>query len=442
MTVILESMDTAFTPGFNTNFVEKNNDKRYLEWYDSKYNSLLPAPTIANGRKLYTLGHDLGLPLFKLASDFIADAVLNDLPTTTGSDEFVAEYMPMIDKALRRGTRYWSILDRGVWTAEPGMMRAVNPQFYYRVGEPEQKDALVGHIIAYPYRERTASEQLLPAANLIANRIRVTKIVQGRAIVQTFMYTENSVVGQPVTGPEVSPITEVCTAGEGDSWYGGVKDLASQIIIEYTNSLQDINRFRNRTRFMPVSVANEIRNSLTMAGRQATLTQITNLWEDLIRPVVGLVEDDMKPESQRDVLDLSATFESFRSQLDLFFMASGVPPSSFGIGIGRGESGVAREKAEDAAAARARAYRRDLMECLPRMARAMGSTEELSFQWITSPFEKASEKLEEIMTLLAAGIISVEEARSALGWRGDPPTQQNDLQRMTEQLMRGEENAQ
>ena len=104
--------------------------------------------------------------------------------------------------------------------------------------------------------------------------------------------------------------------------------------------------------------------------------------------------------------------------LDLFFIASGLPPSSFGIGIGRGESGFARERAQDAASSRARAYRRDLAECLPILVRAAGipGNGKVSFNWSAPPFQDRSKRQQELLALEAQGIITKEQVASALGW--------------------------
>ena len=378
------------------------------------------------------------LPLFKLPSDFIANAVMNDLPHATGQEQFMKEYGNMIDKALRRGTRYWSVLDRGVWTAELGQVRAVNPLYYYRVGEPEQKDELVGHIIAYPYRERTQEEKLNPQSNLIPNRIKVTKVSMGRATVQTFMYDGAVIVGVPVTPLLESPITEVCVAGNGESWYEGVKGLAAQIIIGYTNLIQDENRFRNRAMYVDAGVVAQLQAMLPPMDRPANSHELRAVYDKLVRPLIPIAKDH-QPPTMKEEIDLSDMRETWRSQLDLFFMASGIPPSSFGIGVGRGESGYAREKAEDASAARARAYRRDLEECLPRIARAISGQPSLDivFQWSSSPFQNVAEESERLLALNAQGILTATEVRNLLGYSGEAEESESLMTQLV-QAQRGE----
>ena len=124
-------------PGFHFNFPLVQDQLNWQEWFDNNFATLLPMPSVDNGLKLITLTDLIKIPLFRMASNFMRDAVIAEIPAASADDQvatdWLIENMAMIDRALRRGTRYWSVLDHGVYTAEPGIIRAVDPGAYFRV---------------------------------------------------------------------------------------------------------------------------------------------------------------------------------------------------------------------------------------------------------------------------------------------------------------------
>ena len=420
MITTLPSME-AFGTQFQTSRREKALMAQHARWYEDDFRTLLPrTDNLASGYALLDTDDIIHFPLFSTASEFINDAVIGEMPAisteTDAQREWIDEHRSMIDRALRDATRYWSIHDLAVFTSEPGFIRAVDPTYYYRVGEPSQRDAVVGHIIAYPYREPDL-EEINTGSDLerVPNRIKVLKVYpasetnpQGqRSTVQTFLISgEAGIVGQPVTAEEESPISAVCIAGRADSWYEGARDIASRILLEGSNIHQDLNRYRNRIQFVPASVAAAMRLSLPRQEREsATGLDLRSKIEGKIRPMIAL--DAATGEEPFDFpeqgIDLSYAFEFYRSMWDSFFITAGVPPSSYGIGVGRGESGYAREKAQDAASSRARAYRRDLTDCLPQLSIAAGCPampKDLGFTWIAPPFKDRGQTEESVLMQL------------------------------------------
>ena len=118
----------------------------------------------------------------------------------------------------------------------------------------------------------------------------------GVSTVQTFQFTGN-IVGQPLTELEISPITSVCVAGDGESWYQGVREIASNILIGYTNLTRDLNRYRNRITYIPAGVGNSLRQSLAEEGRSFNLATLKLEIESQINPVIAL-EGDEQPRRE------------------------------------------------------------------------------------------------------------------------------------------------
>ena len=383
---------------------------------------IYPSPTLANGLLLLDEQDRLNISFFYLASNFMRDAVLGEMPSVTADTDtgmkWVEGNQGKIERALRIGAMHWSIYDIGVWAAEPGIINAVHPANYWRVGEFSQQDAEVGHIIAYRYRDKTLAEINVDSTDYY-NMIKVTKLLNGKATEQLFELYGEQQIGKAVGEPVESPITQICVAGEGLGWYDIAKDLVARILIGLALKEQDINRFRNMITYLPAEVGTVIKDSIvTSEGTNPTLTDYKAEIDKLRFPYIPLMGNDVPPEPTVQ-LDLSAVTNHIDGLLDLLFMISGLPPSSFGIGVGRNESGIAREKAQDAASARARSFRSDLQECLPMLAKAMGFPVrgELSFTWATSPFQDRTAKHQEILQMKRDGVILVNEARTALGWQ-------------------------
>lgn len=411
----------AFGTGYHYQFPELTAQEEYRAWYYGNFATLLPPSTIDNGFALFNESDRIDVPVLKIASDFYAAAAMAETPASTSDQEsvqqWIKENVAMLDRALRRGAFYWSIHGLGVWTAEEGYIRAVDPLAYFRIGEEDQEDALVGHIIAYRYRETEDEGERLVHSQEEPNRVKVMKLIGETSTVQTFAYDGN-IIQEALTGIEQSPITAICVAGTGDSWYGSVRTLVSGIISSLTNIDVSINRFTNKPVYIPANVYENIRLSLQDAVKVApSLAQISAEFNKVVRPSISIDPESEPPMGSAEVLELTGHFESLRTKLDLFFLGSGLPPSSFGIGVGRGESGIAREKAQDAASSRVRAFRGDVSECLPRLAVAAGMPDsEVSFNWVTPPFEDRSKRQEELLNLLNAGVLNAEQVAIALGW--------------------------
>ena len=403
-----------------------DNEQRWKEWYSGNFTSLFDQPTIANGGRL--VGNPQGIPIFQIASDFAAEAAYAEGPSFSADDPAVNEWLEenyyALDKAIQRAVRHWSIADVAVLSAQPELVEAVDPIYYFRVGSPDQPDKFVGHIIASRYIERSAPEQLLPEIKTTPNRIKVVKFRDGVGYEQVLEYHPN-IVGQPLTPLRISPIKAICVSGSWNSWYSGIRNLAAQLLTGMAVQNLQLNRYANRITYVPVQALDGIRDDVTLAsGTRPTAQAVMSAFKELPYPVVGLTPG---PDGNYDVPPESVYSEDFQSReafldrlWDTFYLASGTSPQSYGINIGKGESGFAREKAQDAASARIRAFRRDMAECLPTITRAMGCPDgDQTWQWTSPPFQNREAHTSEVVKLLAAGIITIEEARRSLGWSTD-----------------------
>lgn len=429
-TILLDNMD-YFRQDASFYFPQREEELRWAAWYNNNYTSLLPTSTIENGGKLFAAADRINLPMFKVASDFLANAALSELPSYSVDDEASQEWLDdnfaMIHRTLRRATVYWSIADRAVFVAEPGVIRAVEPYAYFRVGEPDLRDNLVGHILAYPYYEKTPQEQLQSQTQYVPNRILVQRFsIPDNINDQTVYELNGSIIGRVLSGPERTAITAVCIAGGGNGWYQGVKDVAARLILQMSNIDAEINRWRNRPWYVTPNLIDAVTRQLEALGQTNTPTALFAAARALTMPVIGvdMTDGEDVPIDPNPALDLTPQFQQFNTLLDIFWLNSGLPPSSFGIGVGRNESGIAKEMGQTGAGVRIGSYRIDLADCLKQTVIAAGlpNPEGLSFTFITSPFQNRAERAEELLKQLSAGVLAVSEVRTALGYSSEKPS--------------------
>lgn len=443
--ILIDNMD-AVGEGYVVNFPEIGEQERHVEWYKGEFTSMFPEATVNNGLKLFDTTTDLiRLPVFSTTSNFYSAAALAESPSiSTESLEakaWIKDHKAMIEKSLERGARRWSVHGTAIITAEDGFIRALDYDdnaIYLRVGERDRPDTLVGHVLLYPfYMPQEEGEELVHNVN-VPNRIRVEKFFGDNGTLQTFHF-DGHTIGVPVEGDagrlSASPITAFCVAGDGDTWYSRLDSIGSMLLIMISNIHGTIMRFENRPVYLPVRVYNMMREELERIQRMMqdagntdeeepiiTLQQVAQAFDKLVRPRMGIDNEEEPPMGSAETLELVTQFEALRSYQDYFYLGSGLPPASYGIGVGRGESGIARERAQDAAATRIRAFRRDLSECLPNLVAGAGMpAADISFNWITSPFEDRSKKQEEVIALKNAGIINERQAAEMMGIEFEGP---------------------
>ena len=425
MTPTVPSLDNTFVTGYTIRFDEWTQLERYQQWYANNFGTLHPTPTVDNGLKLIA-GRPVIVPLFKETSDFYRDAAIAEMPTYTYGDQdgtpqeaWVQANRVMIERALRRGAHHWSIADKAVFVAEDGMVYSVNPIFYCRAGKPDNPDELVGHVIAERFHEQVGGGPLRPGYNLEKpNRIRVTKYEKGSATTQLFRLNGNT-IGAAITGVEESPITMIFTAGMGDSWYGAAQGIASRIMIAETNFDQEMYQYLNRVRYLPGSVMAGMLDRYQQTNPNALTVPLDVVRANVLeirRPVITLEGDEQPPMESAETIDIDARQAGYlKPMYDRFFIAAGLPTSSFGIGVGAGESGYARERAQDAATARTGALRRDVSDGWPRLLRAAGMPPgEFGVGWVNAPFHNRLETQRQVLELVNAGVINAATARRML----------------------------
>ena len=413
----LYSLD-QFTTGLIFQFPRVLEGERWNKWYRGEYETLMPAPSVDNGYKLFSANDLITYPYFMVASDFYVDATWAETPNVSGlsgnrGQEWLAQNAERVFQIFRRATLDWAIHGRGIVIVnEDGTLVNVDPTNYFRIGQIWERDDLVAHAICYRYYDGPV-QQHLPAYFFYPNRIRIIKYYPEMGInsVQTFAYSGVS-VGQALTPEMPAGIAAICTFGIGDSWYGGIERLMARYLIQLTTNHATLNWAVNS----PVTIPRRMLTS-DQVNDTRSFQQKMDDFRQQVRPIIGLDEDSREPTKLQGAPEYPHQRDHLEMLGLLISQVSKVPPTSFGIGIGAGESGYARERSQDAAAVRIKDIRNRIAKCLPDIVKIMGAPAgNYSFSWGTSPFEDKLAKQNELITLKEAGILTVNEVRTALGY--------------------------
>ena len=410
-------------PGFLWQFPRILDELNWQNWYDGHLQSALPAATINNGRKLFDDADLIKVNLFKMASQFYEDATLAERPAVTGDEGVIRwladENAENLWDQMGWAVKHWSVKGRAILAvAQNQDVEAVDPSHYFRVGSFRSKDELAGHVIAVPYREYTASDLLNSNAINTLNRLRVTRfqaepVVNDVSIYEFTGTASSGTVGNLISTEEAN-LQAIMTAGDGYSWYGDARDVTARLMIRLTTADRELNRFMNRINLVPSSLIEAMRRR---GEESLDATQVMSRFNAMVDPVltsdtddgdVGKVTEDLGYEEGRQLA------EAF---VHMAFLMNGVPLGTYGLGISPDASGVARERAQDPAAARIRTLRRGFVRGLLRIIRAMGAPDgQVYFSWQGTPFEDKKVKEDSILAQYKEGLIEYEEAREALGW--------------------------
>ena len=154
------------------NFPHVLEERKWYEWYHSRFGTLLPIPSIENGLALLSDVQNLiQWNPFYIISSFHRRAVLSEPMAIVSTNpeftnRFEGELANEFYKHQQVGAMYWGYSDLSVWvvwdrsaydstaSSEP-VMDAIDPSSYFRVGRLQDSDDRVGHKIVRLYYTET-----------------------------------------------------------------------------------------------------------------------------------------------------------------------------------------------------------------------------------------------------------------------------------------------
>ena len=428
------SIDQVQT-GFVYDFPRIRMEREWDRWYGGDYASLLPNATIGNGLKLFDRTDLIKVNLPKILSGFIEIATLAEPPNVSSDSaeaiQWTDENFEAVYRVIKEGGNWWSRKRVSVWvTFQDGTMDTIDPSEYIRVGRVTDPDVQVGHIILQVYTERTPDQLLRPNAYVTPNRIKVYRYAPSFTppvnVEETYEFTGTETYGVVGNLLESKPaeITSMFVAGDRRPWMQDAKDLMARFMIKLTNLDTTLNHYDNAPRLIPNKwFLGDFGQRLDLG--EMTPTQRLEAYRNAVRPSFAVDDEsgNIAYAVQEPAFEYSRDLHALFDHILMFTI--GASPQSVGFNLGAGESGIAREKAQDMLASICRSFRRDLEFGLPILFTGLGAPAvPYSFSWASSPFENRLVAAQEIRSDLMAGIIDVPEARYFRGYAEKEMTEQ------------------
>ena len=398
----------------------------YGHWYNGDFNELFSkTPTIDNALKTFDFTNMYKFNLFKIGSDAFANAALGEYPILQSENPQIDEWFKngpelMMQRAIRQAARDWSIYGRSAIIVQRGIVINIPATDYIRVGELTQPDELVGHMIAHRYYERLPSETVRDAMTRAPNRLKLIRYAPKENINDSTIFEFHGqgltgVVGRIIEGPVPAGIEAIATIGTGESWIERAKEAAELAMIEAIFSSVITHNNWNPITLVPA----QIHETPSLNEMPKTTVEILADLRTMLRPVLAMPSQPNPVE----VGEINTTGDSglaqanFDNAMNMFAMAAHLPPTVFGVDIGRGESGIAKEIINQSFVQEVSSFRSDTSHRAPAIVQAIPDAPEGKFTyfWPLPVLYKKSEAVEQARTLRAAGIISVDEARNMIG---------------------------
>ena len=357
----------------------QRNESLYLGNRDPLISGIVA--TLGNGLK--RLDFDLApyVNLFALATDFYRDAVLSERPQVS---------RPLTDQQ-------WRIVSQTVvnmlWGGygviqirRTGIMAPVSPLDYIPIFAPWDLTFVESHVIAYRYAE----------GGDVINRVRLIVVEIGGTYEELYEL-DGTILGKRLEDePMPSDVAKLIVVGDGidAGFYNDLIPIARELTIREGYGAYILNRNASPVMLVPPT-----------AG--------------LLQQGGAVIEDPRERETYQTKEpgdygyltwdgNLSDNAESIARQWLAYHLTTRIPPQITGIDIGKGESGVAREKLLLAA----QAYIRELRLSVARVIVELVPGAEVT--WLTSPLHTLDDRNNQIRADVQAGILSLERAEELI----------------------------
>lgn len=384
-------------------------------WRDYYLGRLAPlfwgTPTKDNGLLLVPYESMQSQNWFAVLSRFYSDAVLHEHPSLEPEppDEFLERLWATLSHAIID----WSFADRGVvYRMRDGAIASLPVEYYIPIVDERNPDEIVAHVFFVPYQsEPTTAGQ--------ADRVRITRFDERRGIneVQSFEFHGVGQVGSPVDAAVRSDVEAVWTFGDDQSFYPAISQSVREIHIREGMATKVLNNHTQPKLMAPPALANQIQLPRGVYANQAGLDDPAT--PDPFDPATGgVIRGEEGGGWAFLTYDAQMTENNLKLQrlVNFIHLASGVPPTSFGVDIGRGESGIARERAMTSAVVKIGRYRMAMKSILQDL---LGAGVEV--EWARSPLQDQDEHDRLVLDLYAGDILDRDEVRMHFGY---PPMEE------------------
>lgn len=364
------------------------------------------------------------LPLFRSITRWWVDALWGEPPQGIDAGDLAV---------WEKASRWRSIKGTGVVLVyEDGTMRAIDPSDWWPVRDPVDAEAVTADVIAWHWTSEPKRST--------PNRVRVVIIPRGEgaSTVQDFELA-GQVLGDPIGPKESAGAAGVAVFGDGASDYADVWTIVREMEFRYGRLHRALNRTAEPhlqgpygwapegyslspdlippadlgTRLSPEQI-----DVVALGSSAAQRPELRYLNNSQVLPTDGPAWQYVAPPASAHQGSLAA----LDFLLDQLVVATGIPATAFGLQQvqQQTQSGVSRERQLLTALQRVRHLRRELERAFTMVAE-LSRREAAEVRWPSSPFAGFAGMAELALDLFRGGLITEEEGRELIGYRGGVP---------------------
>jgi len=373
----------------------------YFDWYEDELRSLFTVQgTLVNG--IGILGHanlTTRFNYFSAISRFFQAAALTDLPELEGSTY----------RAIEHACRHWSVTGEAFIIRNNAGLGAIRPDYVFPVSSVYNREQVLRYLIVYPERDPQQTSDFTNQAQS-SDRAQVFDYeVETGVTTLNFRRYHPGDLGEDLTERQLVDIGRIEWVRSGEPPYKPIESIVREIIVRMNMTQLALN-----TTAVPLL---QVDKSTLQDGAFVTQQLTLETFQRQISSPLGLtIQPPFGNEAEARYVERSgvglqeamAYVESLIHQLSVI---TGLPDYVFRASTA--STSREQERVLFAGQARVASFRRGLEEALSRLGTTVRFTSE--------PFTTKAERLDTVVKQLAAGIISVDEARAAFGYPPGAP---------------------
>ena len=380
--------DTNNRPNSRLLDPDRTRYKRWFQWANGKIDTLYTEvePTAFNGL-IYVRPTEVesGLNYFAACVRFYIDAMAADMPVA----------LHPYSQLMQQLAYHWAVTGECIIIRDMYGLRAIRPDYFYPIPSNWDENVYVGYLFVFPLY----NDQGLPT-----NRARVVEVRDGLPAIETERnYTDGFLEDAlPGTGVTV-PLTGLYWIQTGDGKIGEMSPLVRQINIRMSLTQHGLNK--DEFPLLQIDRDNVADGQFSVGGQNEKNTAAlhrTGLGVTVSPPYIG---EEPPRYVERENGHVSNELAYMRLLLGQLTIASGVPDYVYGVNLGQPTAET--ERILFAGQAKVNRFRREI----ERFFETLG----VNVVYAGEPFARRSTRIAGINALVEKGIISIQEARAALG---------------------------
>lgn len=388
---------------------------RHFDWYDGKLDSLFYdiVPTAVNGLGIIGPENIINrFNYFQALSKFFSSAVEADLPSLECS---------CLERLISKAATHWSVASECCLVGFPAEgnkeadLSVVRPDYVHPVYDKYNNDLLERILFIYPERQDEDVTFLNEVTGTDSALVVEYDVATGKATQSMRDYAIGYVSDTPRGAAEAINIGTVKYIKTGPPIYPTVEPLVREICVRL-NMLQ---LALNTTSLPIIQINKDDINDGSLMNQQVTLEMIKKAATGPLGVNVPTPNSGEQGASyvERAGRGLEESMGYVRMLLSQMSILSSVPDYVFGINLAKPNAET--ERVLFSAASKVNQFRRMLDNELKEFGVEVAFTD--------NPFTTSTERNKVVLDQLAAGVLSVEEARIKLNIDGPtPPPNNND----------------